>query len=485
MKLIDGSGVNGLMKLWIYQFYLLAKLSWPFLIQQLDMSFVKDLERSIMTKLKKWARVGRTTEVGVLFRSKAHFGLGLTSLTMHYRLMQVVNCQLLKDSADEDIVALFAEKTKKEGEFVRVWRSSQLSAQADAEVKLVRRFPSQQGRRGLGAGNFVAEPSPALRRKLVSQVVRSFEEEKAMSHVVSLAQQSVWTQWADTALPFDLSWRNLLHGPGPHVIGFVLNASLNWVKTPDLLKTWGYKSNAKCVLCQAEQCTLHHMLSGCSTALRQKRYTWRHDSVLAHIEAVLRPHVENTEGKEERLPPISKSFVKAGEVRSTTTRRRRKNLLDGAKDWKMEVDYDNNHYVFPPEIYSTNERPDIVIWSAVLRKVILIELTCPAEEGILPAQARKEAKYNDDLVPGISGQEWTSILMTIEVGARGYVAKSVRRCLYNLGVPRRDTQRLIHTLSRVVAKCSYTILQSHEIANWESGRPLLRPEPTEVHEHAA
>ena len=151
----------------------------------------------------------------------------------------------------------------------------------------------------------------------------------------------------------------------------------------------------------------------------------------------------------------------------------------------MEVDYDNNHYVFPPEIYSTNERPDIVIWSAVLRKVILIELTCPAEEGILPAQARKEAKYNDDLVPGINGQEWTSILMTIEVGVRGYVAKSVRRCLYNLGVPRRDTQRLIHTLSRVVAKCSYTIPQSHEIANWESGRPLLRPEPTEVHGHAA
>ena len=95
----------------------------------------------------------------------------------------------------------------------------------------------------------------------------------------------------------------------------------------------------------------------------------------------------------------------------------------------MEVDYDDNHYVFPPEIYSSNERPDIVIWSAVLRKVILIELTCPAEEGILPAQARKEAKYNDDLVPGISGQEWTSVLMTIEVGVRGYVATSVRRCL--------------------------------------------------------
>ena len=279
MELIEGSGLNGLMKLWIYQFYLLAKLSWPLLIQRLDMSFVKELERSIMTRLKKWAKVGRTTEVGALFRSKAHFGLGLTSLTMHYSLMQVVNCQLLKDSVDESIVTLFAEKTRYEGQLKRVWRATKLCTKADAEVLLVRRFPSQQGRQGLGAGNFVAEPSPALRRKLVSQVVRSFEEEKAMSHVATLAQQSVWTQWADTALPFDLSWQNLIYGPGPHVLGFVLNAPLNLVKTP---KTWGYKTSARCTLCAAEQCTLHHILSACPSALKQKRHTWRHDSVLTH-----------------------------------------------------------------------------------------------------------------------------------------------------------------------------------------------------------
>ena len=205
---------------------------------------------------------------------------------------------------------------------------------------------------------------------------------------------------------------------------------------------------------------------------------------MAHIESVLRAHVEKTEGKEEQLPPIAKSFVKAGEVRSTTKCRRR-TLLDGAKDWKLKVDYDGNNYVFPPEIYSTNERPDILIWSAVLRKAILIELTCPAEEGILAAQARKEAKYNDNLVPGIVGQEWTPVLMTIEVGARGYVAKSLRYCLSKLGISRRECRSLTKALSRVVAKCSYTILQSHAHENWESGRPLLRPEPTEVHEHAA
>ena len=47
---------------------------------------------------------------------------------------------------------------------------------------------------------------------------------------------------------------------------------------------------------------------------------------------------------------------------------------------------------FPPVIYSTSERPDIVIWSASARLVILLELTVPAEEGIVAApQARYQA----------------------------------------------------------------------------------------------
>ena len=54
-------------------------------------------------------------------------------------------------------------------------------------------------------------------------------------HAHSLARQGVWLQWSDTTIPFDFSWKNLLFGPGEKVLKFVLNASVNWVKTPDLL----------------------------------------------------------------------------------------------------------------------------------------------------------------------------------------------------------------------------------------------------------
>ena len=88
--------------------------------------------------------------------------------------------------------------------------------------------------------------------------------------------------------PFDLSWSNLIYGPGPRVIAFVLNAQINSVRTPDMLKLWGYVQSANCPLCQHKQCTLHHILVNCRFALEQGRYTWRHDSVLLDIETTFK-----------------------------------------------------------------------------------------------------------------------------------------------------------------------------------------------------
>ena len=41
----DQSLVNGFMKLWIYQFYLLSHLSWPFLVYDFDHTFILDLQK--------------------------------------------------------------------------------------------------------------------------------------------------------------------------------------------------------------------------------------------------------------------------------------------------------------------------------------------------------------------------------------------------------------------------------------------------------
>ena len=92
IEIVKKSKVNGFMKLWLYQFYVLSHLSWPFLINDLDLSFAQDLQRNINRTLKRWAGIGKSVDNGLMFRSKKNFGLGLTSISDHYQRMQLIKC---------------------------------------------------------------------------------------------------------------------------------------------------------------------------------------------------------------------------------------------------------------------------------------------------------------------------------------------------------------------------------------------------------
>ena len=104
---VDQSLVNGFMKLWIYQFYLLSHLSWPFLVYDFDGTFILDLQKQSNAFLKKWAGINKSAENGLLFRSKENYGLGLTSIVDHFERMQLIKCSLLQNSVDNDIQQLY------------------------------------------------------------------------------------------------------------------------------------------------------------------------------------------------------------------------------------------------------------------------------------------------------------------------------------------------------------------------------------------
>ena len=95
------------MKLLLYQFYLLARTSWPFLIYDFERSFAVDIEKRINTKLKKWAGINLRVNNGLLFRSKENFGLELTSIIDHYERIQLIKCELLQNSIDRSVQKLY------------------------------------------------------------------------------------------------------------------------------------------------------------------------------------------------------------------------------------------------------------------------------------------------------------------------------------------------------------------------------------------
>ena len=135
----------------------------------------------------------------------------------------------------------------------------------------------------------------------------------------------------------------------------------------------------------------------CSTCLRDKRYTWRHDSVVATLLQILVPRLlqHNSKKPSSSSRPFQIDFVRMGEKKRRRGRlpRAYTSLLDHAHDWIMLLDFDQKRSLFPVEICSTSQRPDIVIWSPSTKVVIVVELTCPAEENILSAQIRKLGRY--------------------------------------------------------------------------------------------
>ena len=103
----------------------------------------------------------------------------------------------------------------------------------------------------------------------------------------------------------------------------------------------------------------------------------------------------------------------------------------------------------------------------------MLELTCPAEEGIQAAKLRKQSKYMPLLNNISSGTAWKPILLTLEVGARGFVATSTRQVFINLGIQRQAVSELRKKLSTAAAKCSYTIYLASNLKAWDHTRQLL------------
>ena len=113
----------------------------------------------------------------------------------------------------------------------------------------------------------------------------------------------------------------------------------------------------------------------------------------------LRNHIDshNNSNAKAKIPHISLSFVSKDNKDAVVNRPKTspKSMLAGTSDWRLLTDYQHSHLVFPPEIITTNLRPDLVIWSPSAKSVILLELTCPAEEGFAAASIRKLARYSE------------------------------------------------------------------------------------------
>ena len=264
---------------------------------------------------------------------------------------------------------------------------------------------------------------------------------------------------------------------------FCISSTYDTLPSPSNLKRWKLTTEASCFLCNKDPCTTSHILGDCKVALSQGRFTFRHDNVLRIIITIIRSSIKNIKSTVPASnQPIKIKFVKKG------TRVKNKNsspsgILHQASDWVLLGDLDGS-FSFPSHIAFTELRPDIVIFSNKLKRVILIELNCPCEENMEAWHNAKVNKYMP-LKSVTENNGWNVDLFAVEVGARGYCSRSVLCCFKSLGLRNRTINTTIKQLSKCSMECSFCIWLARNKA-WSSKEidlSLKTPEDPLVHQN--
>ena len=146
----------------------------------------------------------------------------------------------------------------------------------------------------------------------------------------------------------------------------------------------------------------------------------------------------------------------------------------------MIWDEDDLPAQFPQHIYCTAERPDIVVWSDKEKEVILVELTVGDESNFSDQVVRKEARYNRELIPGLTSKGWKARLFTVEVGCRGFWHHTLPALLNYFGVVKRVKKNVFQEAALVALKCSYAIWLARDNKKWSpcyniAKRPITNP----------
>ena len=160
---------------------------------------------------------------------------------------------------------------------------------------------------------------------------------------------------------------------------------------------------------------------------------WPLPTVLKVLAHSVQLEIDANKKQKKKKKSVLQPFVKEGGDISGHKVNRKAGLIEEAKDWELRVDL-KKRLVVPQHICVSGLRPDMILFSNTLRMMVIVELTCPCEENIEERHLEKQGKYVDEFVSKAEKNGWKVQVFAVEVGARGYVAWSLRTCLRFLGV---------------------------------------------------
>ena len=123
---------------------------------------------------------------------------------------------------------------------------------------------------------------------------------------------------------------------------------------------------------------------------------------------------------------------------------------------------------FPQEVQvQTQLRPDLIMYSNSIKRIIWWELTCPSEERISESHELKLDRYAK-LQVDCQSAGWSCYNVAIEVGARGFAAESLQRAATAIGIRGRAAKKLVREVGQEALHCSKWIYWLSKKKEWET-----------------
>ena len=405
----------------------------------------------------KWLHIhGSTTNI-CLYSSSSPCPLPINSLSSVWKSSKVSGQLLLRDSSDKFVSE--ANVPLKAGQ----WQVGKAIKDAENQLDFNKILGYHQTHKaGFGSLSLPEVPPKQSHeyRKLLSSLVTEFDEELYHAKAVQLGLQGHWTKWC-SFVKQDFSWKNLLGLPH-NLLSFCIGATYDTLPSPSKLHRWSISTEKSCFLCKKNICTTAHVLGACKIALKQGRYTYRHDAVLKILVSELQSFLSSP--RDSSVPSRFIKFVKEGS-NPKKTKKKKTGILCEASDWVLLNDL--GKLVIPSFIAVSSLRPDILIFSPSTKRVVLIELTCPCEENMEDWHKSKFHKYNA-LATSMRKNGWFVDLFQIEVGTRGYCAVTVKTCLLRLGFQGKQVCKILKSVSTESLKTSFEIWLSRDTFDWTS-----------------
>ena len=457
LKKVERCRLPGRYKAWMIQHMLMPRLMWPLSIYNVPMTTVDLIQRLITQSLKRWLGLPKTLSTACFYSKSAKLQFPYTELSEEVKAAKARNLVTLAESNDECIkgAKILVDGGRKADTPKEV---------EEAKSKLRHKDITGTGNKGLeGLGmrksQYFCKATKKEQRNMIVKEIRDKEEDRRRVKIVSQGKQGAMTRWE--VPEHRLSHREIL-GTTETRIKFLTKAVYDLLPTPANKNKW-YGEDERCNLCN-ERGTLNHILSGCRTALSQGRYTWRHNKVLQELYERVREKASTCNAKTAQQRKKTIAFVKAGEKKPNQEPCVRNSYFDTATDWQVMVDLKGSLRI-PSNITITNLRPDMVLVSQSTQQLGIVELTVPNENRIEVSSELKKAKYAP-LVEEVRQKGWRVNIWAVEVGCKGFPARSLTVLLRDVGYTGKERKNILRKVGDVAEEASRAIWRWSSIKEW-------------------